>query len=74
VREQYKGESKAKQEEEDAEKRAKNLEQAKKVTIQENSSFPKATLVKTSACGQHRGARIKVYGWVHRLRRQGNTF
>ncbi|KAF4531829.1 hypothetical protein B566_EDAN000855 [Ephemera danica] len=73
VREQYKSNEKTKREEEDADKRIKNLEEAKKITIQEDPSLPKATQIKISKAQEHRGSRIKVYGWVHRLRRQGKA-
>jgi asparaginyl-tRNA synthetase len=71
VREQYKSSDKSKREEEDAEKRSKNLEEAKKIKICEDPSLPKAIQVKIIKTKEHRGSRIKVYGWVHRLRRQG---
>lgn len=73
VREQYKSNEKTKREEEDADKRSKNLEEAKKITIQEDPSLPKATQIKISKAQEHRGSRIKVYGWIHRLRRQGKA-
>jgi asparaginyl-tRNA synthetase len=56
----------------DAERREKNLEEAKKVIITEDQSLQKAKQVKikeTSASDE----RVKVYGWVHRLRRQGKN-
>ena len=63
---------KAKKEAEDAEKRAKNLEEAKKITIEEDPNLPAAKLAKISQLGSMRGSRVKVFGWVHRLRRQGD--
>lgn len=71
VRDQHKNEAKDKREEEDAEKRAKNLEEAKKLIIEEDKSLPNAEIVKISQTGKYREKRIKVSGWVHRLRRQG---
>lgn len=71
VREGYKTSEKSKREEDDAEKRAKNLEEAKKIKIQEDSSLPKALHIKIRDGEKHRDTRVKVYGWVHRLRRQG---
>jgi asparaginyl-tRNA synthetase len=71
VREQHKSNDKAKKEGDDAEKRAKNLEDAKKIVIEEDSSLPKAKKIKISEGESHRGTRVKIYGWVHRLRRQG---
>ncbi|CAB3375293.1 Hypothetical predicted protein [Cloeon dipterum] len=73
VREQHKSNDKAKREEEDADKRNKNLEEAKKITLKEDASLPVATKTKIQACEQYRGSRVKVYGWVHRLRRQGKS-
>lgn len=50
-----------------------NLEEAKKISIEEDSSLPKAKLIKISASTANRGVRIKIFGWVHRLRRQGKS-
>jgi asparaginyl-tRNA synthetase len=74
AREQNKAGDKAKKEAEDAEKRAKNLEEAKKIVIHEDSSKPTAKEAKICHLSKLRGERIKVYGWVHRLRRQGLHF
>ncbi|XP_047032614.1 asparagine--tRNA ligase, cytoplasmic [Helicoverpa zea] len=73
VREGYKAADKAKAEEDGNEKRQQNLEEAKKVVIKEDPSLPKATIVKISEASEHRGSRICVRGWVHRLRRQGRA-
>lgn len=73
VRESYKGADKAKREEEDAIKRAKNLEDAKKIHIKEDSSLPKAKLIKITNGKDNRNLRVKINGWVHRLRRQGKS-
>jgi len=73
VREQQKAGDKAKKEAEDAEKRAKNLEDAKKIIIQEDPSKPSAKEAKICKLEKLRGERIKVFGWVHRLRRQGKS-
>lgn len=70
--EQRKSAEKAKKEAEDAEKRAKNLEEARKIVITEDPSKPAAQLSKIGQLEKHRGQRVKVFGWVHRLRRQGN--
>ena len=56
----------------DAKRREQNLEEAKKVIISEDQSLPKAKQLKikdTSASDE----RVKVYGWVHRLRRQSKN-
>lgn len=49
VRENYKNVDKLKREEEDAEKRNKNLEDAKKVIISEDKTLPVAKLIKIDA-------------------------
>lgn len=46
VREQHKQADKSKKEEDDAEKRAKNLEEAKLITIEEDKSLPAAERIK----------------------------
>lgn len=73
VREGHKAADKVKAEEEGNDKRQQNLEEAKKLVIQEDPSLPKATIVKISEATDHRGKRICVRGWVHRLRRQGRS-
>lgn len=73
VRENYKTQDKSKREEEDAEKRQKNLEEAKKIVITEDKSLPAVKQIKIREGEKHRNTRISVYGWVHRLRRQGKS-
>lgn len=73
VRENYKAMDKAKAEEENNEKRSQNLDEAKKILLQEDPSLPKATVVKICETTEHRGQRICIRGWVHRLRRQGKS-
>lgn len=73
VREQYKSEEKQKKLLEDEEKRTKNLEEAKMITIQEDSTLPSATCIKIKDGITYRDQRVKLYGWVHRLRRQGKA-
>lgn len=46
VREKYKQDDKAKKESEDAEKRNKNLDEAKKIVIEEDKSLPEAVKIK----------------------------
>lgn len=70
-REASKSADKQKREEEDAKKREQNLEEAKKIVIKEDPSWPAAKLIKISKGAENRGIRVKIYGWVHRLRRQG---
>ena len=65
--------AKAKKEAEDAEAQAKRAEEAKKVVIEEDKSLPEAKRIRISEGEGHRDSRVKVYGWVHRLRRQGKA-
>uniref|UniRef100_A0A0L8HLM5 Asparagine--tRNA ligase, cytoplasmic n=2 Tax=Octopus bimaculoides TaxID=37653 RepID=A0A0L8HLM5_OCTBM len=58
---------------EDQERREKNLEEAKSVIITQDPSLPEAKKIKISASKAHHKERVKVYGWVHRIRRQGRT-
>lgn len=73
TRENYKKAEAVKKEEEDAEKRAKNLEEAKKIVIKEDESLPKAKQIKIKSASSSCDTRVKIYGWVHRLRRQGKA-
>lgn len=73
VREGFKNADKGKREEEDAEKRAKNLEDAEKIVVKENPDLPKAKTIRILNAEDHRGQRVKIFGWVHRLRRQGKS-
>lgn len=66
-------EARLQKEREDEEKRAKALEEARKVTIAEDKSLPAATCIQILNSKDHRTQRVKVYGWVHRLRRQGEA-
>lgn len=68
---EHKGEDKQKKQLEDEEKRLKNLEEAKTIVIQEDTTLPPATCIKIRDSIDHRDQRIKLFGWVHRLRRQG---
>ncbi|XP_055351166.1 asparagine--tRNA ligase, cytoplasmic-like [Paramacrobiotus metropolitanus] len=70
---QRKADKQAEKEKEDKERREKNLEQAKSVTIKENPSLPAATKIKIRDATKSRGVRVKIYGWVHHLRRQGKV-
>ncbi|KAB1256309.1 Asparagine--tRNA ligase; cytoplasmic [Camelus dromedarius] len=72
-REQMKSESREKKEAEDNLRREKNLEEAKKITIKNDPSLPEPKCVKIRALQGYRGQRVKVFGWVHRLRRQGKN-
>ena len=39
--------------------------------IEEDKSLPQAQRIKIRQVAEHKGKRVKIYGWVHRLRRQG---
>lgn len=68
-----KGEAAKKKEEEDAARREKNLEEAKLITIEQDTSLPEAKEIKLRDSVANRNQRIKVYGWAHRIRRQGKN-
>ncbi|XP_067620354.1 asparagine--tRNA ligase, cytoplasmic [Eurosta solidaginis] len=71
TREGYKNADKQQREAEDAEKRTHNLDDARKIKIVEDPSLPAARRINIRHGEEYRGERVKVYGWVHRLRRQG---
>ncbi|KAI4491796.1 PREDICTED: asparagine--tRNA ligase, cytoplasmic [Polistes canadensis] len=73
TREQYKNEDKQAKLQEDEEKRLKNLQEAKEIVIEEDKSLPEATRIKINEAFSFRDKRIKIFGWVHRLRRQGKA-
>ncbi|XP_073979115.1 asparagine--tRNA ligase isoform X1 [Rhodnius prolixus] len=69
VRDSYKTEK-----DKDTSDQAENaLEEAKKIIIEEDKSLTAAELIKISQAKQKRDTRVKLYGWVHRLRRQGKS-
>lgn len=71
VRDATKTAEKSKREDDDAAKREQNLEEARKIKISEDPSWAAAKLIRTDQGEQNRGIRVKINGWVHRLRRQG---
>ncbi|XP_031557265.1 asparagine--tRNA ligase, cytoplasmic-like isoform X2 [Actinia tenebrosa] len=71
--EKRKSQEREKKEAEKSEQREKNLEEAKKVTIKEDESLPAAKKIKIRDTFSQREQRVKIYGWVHRLRRQGKN-
>ncbi|XP_041767237.1 asparagine--tRNA ligase, cytoplasmic [Anopheles merus] len=71
ARDNMKGDKQKREEEEKAKNREQNLEEAKKITIQEDPSWPAAKSIKITHGADNRGVRVRIYGWVHRLRRQG---
>ena len=66
-----KAENLKKKEAEDAEATLKKAEEAKKITIEEDKSLAEPKRIKILKGESHRDQRVKVFGWVHRLRRQG---
>ncbi|KAL4660459.1 asparagine-tRNA ligase, cytoplasmic-like [Arapaima gigas] len=72
-KEQMRNESKNKKEVEDADRREKNLEEAKKIIIRDDPNLPQPQTVKIHQLESHREQRVKVFGWVHRVRRQGKN-
>ncbi|XP_017060886.1 asparagine--tRNA ligase, cytoplasmic [Drosophila ficusphila] len=73
VRESHKNAEKQQREAEDAEKRQQNLEEARKIKIVEDPSLPVARKIRILEGTANRDSRVKIYGWVHRLRRQGKA-
>lgn len=71
VREQYKSEEKQKKLQDDEDKRSKNLDEAKSIVIEQDKSLPEAALIKINRAQNHKEQRVRLLGWVHRLRRQG---
>ncbi|KAL9712192.1 asparagine--tRNA ligase [Leucoagaricus gongylophorus] len=55
---------------EDKEKKEKLLEESRKVILEEDRTLPKASRTKISQLTERRNQRVRVYGWVHRLRDQ----
>lgn len=72
-REQYKKANKEAKEKEDALRREENLERAKEILIEQDSSLPPATKIKIRDSRNYRDKRVKISGWIHRLRRQGQV-
>ncbi|KAF9438491.1 hypothetical protein BGZ76_007473 [Entomortierella beljakovae] len=56
-----------------ADERERVLEAAKKIVLSEDSSLPVATKIKIRNSVENRGKRVKISGWVHRLRVQGKN-
>lgn len=71
--EKRKAEDRAKKEAEKAAQHEKNLEEAKKVIIEEDKTLPAAKTIKVRDTVNFRNQRIKIHGWVHRLRQQGRN-
>jgi asparaginyl-tRNA synthetase len=73
TRDQHKNAAVAVKEKEDAEQRLRNLEEAKKVVIVQDKSLPNALRIKIRDAPVNKGKRVQIFGWVHRLRRQGKA-
>lgn len=71
VRDAHKNVDRMRKDEEEQQKREQNLDEAKKILIKEDESWPVAKLIKIFDGSQYRGVRVKINGWIHRLRRQG---
>ncbi|KAH8103470.1 asparaginyl-tRNA synthetase [Cristinia sonorae] len=63
-------EREAKEKKEERERREKLLEESKKIVLQEDPALPAAKKAKLSKLTDLRGSRVRVNGWVHRLRDQ----
>nr|CAG4643805.1 EOG090X030S [Lepidurus arcticus] len=72
-RDQYKASSQQLRESDDLEKRQKNMDEAKKIQIHQNPALPAASRIRIREGEQFRNQRVKIFGWVHRLRRQGKA-
>ncbi|KAI0261275.1 asparaginyl-tRNA synthetase [Gloeopeniophorella convolvens] len=55
---------------EEREKRERLLEESKKIQLVEDANLPAATKAKILNLTSLRGKRVRVFGWVHRLRSQ----
>lgn len=73
-REQFKISDKLNKEEELTKKRNQHLENAEKINIEEDTSLPRASCIKIMHCKLYENSRVKIYGWVHRLRKQSKIF
>lgn len=71
IRDAHKNTGRLRKDEEEQRKREQNLDEAKKVQIVEDATLPAAKLIKIFNGTEHRGVRVKINGWIHRLRRQG---
>lgn len=49
---------------------AKKMEASKSIVIKEDSSLPTPSYIKINGAEKKRGSRVKVSGWIHRLRPQ----
>ncbi|KDR75494.1 hypothetical protein GALMADRAFT_247937 [Galerina marginata CBS 339.88] len=63
-------EREAKEKGDEKEKKERLLEESKKVVLKEDPYLPKAAKAKIAHLGKLRSKRVRVFGWVHRLRQQ----
>jgi len=57
----------------DAARRDKNLEEARKVVIEQDLTLPDPVKIKLRDAVTNRDKRVKIFGWCHRIRRQGKA-
>lgn len=58
---------------EDEALRLKNLEESKLIQIKLDESLPQPTTIKIRQSFEFHNKRVKMFGWVHRLRRHGKS-
>ncbi|KAF8648512.1 hypothetical protein AX16_006218 [Volvariella volvacea WC 439] len=63
-------EREAKEKGEEKERREKLLEESKKIVLTEDTSLPQPVKAKLVNLADLRSKRVRVFGWVHRLRQQ----
>ncbi|TFK74642.1 asparaginyl-tRNA synthetase [Pluteus cervinus] len=63
-------EREAKEKGEEKEKRDKLWEESKKIVLKEDASLPAAVRAKITGLADLRSKRVRVFGWIHRLRQQ----
>ncbi|KAF5384475.1 hypothetical protein D9757_006476 [Collybiopsis confluens] len=63
-------EREAKEKGEERERRERLLEESRSVVLVEDESLPKGIKAKISQLAEYRSKRVRVSGWVHRLRQQ----
>jgi len=73
AQEKRKLEEKKKRDAEQEIERAANLEAAKNIVIEQDMTLPAPTTIKIRDGASHREKRVKINGWVHRLRTQGKN-
>ncbi|KAF8911645.1 asparaginyl-tRNA synthetase [Gymnopilus junonius] len=69
-KEEERAEKEAKEKGEEKEKRERILEESRKIVLVEDGGLPKATKAKIAQLTDLRSKRVRIFGWVHRLRDQ----